>query len=76
MSLRSMFRDIDIHLSWRATNSFRRIGVAEMKKMILKMILARGNNSMGLDVMFGRKGIWTCAILMSTKNFLLVIRKL
>ena len=26
-----------------------------MKKMILKMILARGNNSMGLEAMSGKK---------------------
>jgi len=56
-SLRSVFRGIDIHLNLRATDSFRRIGVSEMKKMILKMILAGGNNSMGLEAMSRKKGI-------------------
>ena len=56
--MRSMFRGIDIYLSWRATDSFRRIGVSEMKKkMILKMTLARGNNSIGLEAMSGKEGI-------------------
>ena len=52
-SLRSVFRGIDIYLNLRATDSFRRIGVSEMKKMIL----AGGNNSMGLEAMSRKKGI-------------------
>lgn len=53
-----MFRGIDIYFSWRATDSFRRIGVSEMKKkMILKMTLARGNNFIGLEAMSGKERI-------------------